>query len=100
MDCLFRSVQPMVNLPKYNISTAASFSVNDIFIFGCKGGNVKIYSIQSKKCIKSFNSYFPCIHKLYYESIGNNIISVESNETHDRFCIVCYNRIIRIGEFS
>ena len=33
MDCLFQNVQPMVNLPKYNISTAASFSVNDIFIF-------------------------------------------------------------------
>ena len=91
MDCLFQKIQSIKNLSNYKISTATSFSLHDVIIFGCKGGRIVIFSVQSRKSIKSFKSYLPCIHNLYYESIGNNLISVESNETNDTFCIVCYH---------
>ena len=91
MDCLFQKTQSIKNLSNYKISTATSFSLHDVIIFGCKGGRIVIFSVQSRNSIKSFKSYLPCIHNLYYESIGNNLISVESNETNDTFCIVCYH---------
>ena len=80
----------MPELRKLQVATATTVSAKDIVILGCVGGTIKVFPIQTGQPTRAFATFLPCLHKLYFEKQGGNIISIESNEKHDKICLVCY----------
>ena len=75
MDLLFRKGYPMPELRKLQVSTATTVSAKDIIILGCVGGTIKVFPIQTGQPTRAFATFLPCLHKLYFEKQGGNIIS-------------------------